>query len=421
MARSSKGGRGANGSGSIREITITKNGKTYRHWQGRYTLGYDPVTGKQKVGSISGKTQAEVAKKLREITAQIDLKTYTAPSKMTVEEWSTIWLRDYQVDVRPSTAFNYRRALERYIIPALGSMKLDKLTTSAIQSVYNELLNPKNGDQKPLKPKSVRDVHGVFHKMLEQAVLERRICFNPAKACKLPQAKPPDIKPLNEDQVMALLHAIEGHVHEYYYRIALFTGLRESELLGLTWDCIDFKTGVLTVKQQLRKSQEKGGSYYMSPTKNGKPRSITLPQSVVSYFQQQKAHLGALEENAGSLWIKEVTLYSQNDKGNRQYDLVFRNEIGDRLSYRTVYDCFKRIVKSLGFGETRIHDLRHTYAMIALESGDDVKTLQENLGHATPGFTLEKYGHSSERMKKTSAEHMENFIRSINPNEKNES
>lgn len=124
-----------------------------------------------------------------------------------------------------------------------------------------------------------------------------------------------------------------------------------------------------------------------------------------------------MEENAGSLWIKEVTLYSQDDKATRQYDLVFRNEIGDRLSYRTVYDCFKRIVKGLGFGETRIHDLRHTYAMIALESGDDVKTLQENLGHATPGFTLEKYGHSSERMKKSSAEHMETFIRSIKPSE----
>ena len=160
---------------------------------------------------------------------------------------------------------------------------------------------------------------------------------------------------------MALMNALEGHIHEYYYKIALFTGLRESELLGLTWDCIDFKTGVLTVKQQLRKAQEKGGGYYMSPTKNSKTRSITLPRSVVSYFQQQKAHLADLESNAGSLWIKKVTLYSMKDMKERQYDLVFRNEIGDRLSYRTVYDCFKRVVKALGFGDARIHDLRHPY------------------------------------------------------------
>ncbi len=109
-----------------------------------------------------------------------------------------------------------------------------------------------------------------------------------------------------------------------------------------------------------------------------KQNEVNLKASFQLHLKQQKAHLDALEENAGSLWIKEVTLFSQADKETRQYDLVFRNEIGDRLSYRTVYDCFKRIVKGLGFGETRIHDLRHPYVKLTTK-----KLLQKQKTQAT--------------------------------------
>ena len=94
MPRTSKSsGRGTNGAGSIRKITSTKNGKKYTYWQGRYTLGTDPLTGKQKQGSVSGKTQKEVAQKLRQITAEIDQGTFVAPNRLTVQEWLTQWRR----------------------------------------------------------------------------------------------------------------------------------------------------------------------------------------------------------------------------------------------------------------------------------------------------------------------------------------
>ena len=95
------------------------------------------------------------------------------------------------------------------------------------------------------------------------------------------------------------------------------------------------------------------------------------------------------------------------------YDLVFRNEVGDRLSYRTVYDCFKRVVARIGIPNARFHDLRHTYAVASIKSGDDIKTLQSNLGHSTAAFTLDVYGHITEQMRCDSADRMERFIQSV--------
>ena len=93
--------------------------------------------------------------------------------------------------------------------------------------------------------------------------------------------------------------------------------------------------------------------------------------------------------------------------------LVFSNQTGGYLSYRTVYDCFKRIVKRIGSPSTRFHDLRHTYAVACIKSGDDIKTVQENLGHATAAFTLDVYGHVTKQMKQDSAQRMEQFIQSV--------
>ena len=104
-----------------------------------------------------------------------------------------------------------------------------------------------------------------------------------------------------------------------------------------------------------------------------------------------------LQEKAKSLW-------------NNEYNLVFSNEIGSFLSYRTLYDCYKRIVASIGIPNARFHDLRHTYAATSLQNGDDIKTLQGNLGHATAAFTLDRYGHITDNMKNASAERMEAYM-----------
>ena len=389
MARKST--RNAQGGGTIRQ-------RPDGRWEARYTVGRDPGTGKQIQRSVYGSTQKEVRQKLAQITAAIDSGTYKEPCKMTLGQWLDIWQQDYLGGVKPATAFLYEQQIRLHIKPALGAVKLEELNAHTIQGLYNRLSRERDG--KPgLSPKSVKNVHGILHKALQQAVGVGYIRFNPSSACTLPRAEQKEIRPLDETQIGAFLNAIDGHRHELLYKVALFTGMREGELLGLGWDCVDFEQGTITIKRQLRREQKKGGQYYLTTPKNGKTRTIATAPSVMKLLRAQRAHQAEQRLKAGELW--------------EDTDMVFTNDTGGYLSYRTVYDCFKRIVTQMGIPSTRFHDLRHTFAVSSIRAGDDIKTVQGNLGHHTAAFTLDVYGHFTEEMKRDSAERMERYIKSV--------
>lgn len=401
--------RAANGDGSIRKKTLTRNGKTYEYWEARYTAGTDPLTGKQIQRTITGKTQKEVAQRLRQVTSELDLGSYVAPCKTTLAEWLMTWQDEYLGSIKESSRYNYKRDIELYIVPVLGSVKLDALNTTQIQKLYNSLTAP----PRSLSAKTVKDIHGVLHSALQQAVDNRLIRYNPSDACKLPKVLKKELRILAEDEIAAFLKEISGHAHEHLYRFSLFSGMREAEILGLTWDCVDFEHSTVTVKQQLRRHQEKGKGYYISSTKNTKSRIIKLAPSAMQELRLQKQKLEDMKQAASELWV-ETPMIDTPERGQLlPYDLVFRNNVGELLSYRTVYDCYKRVVAKLGIPELRFHDLRHSYAAAALRCGDDIKTLQENLGHATAAFTLNVYGHVTEQMKNASADRMEQFIQGL--------
>ena len=384
--------RNAAGAGSIRKKTVNRNGNTYEYWEARITTGYDPGTGKQIQRSITGKTQREVSQKLREVTTEIDRGIYQEPSKLTLNQWLATWSQEYLNSVKESTAFLYTENIRLYIAPALGAVRLEALTTPMIQHFYNQLVSGTK-DRNALSAKTVKNIHGVLHKALQQAVAIGYLRFNPSDACVLPRASKAKITPLEGDQIPAFLEEIKGHKHQVLYTVALFTGMREGEILGLMWNCVNFENNTILVDKQLRRSQEKGGGYYFSPPKNNKSRTITVAPSVMRLLRLHKQEQAAQRLAVGPGWVDP--------------SLVFTNEIGDRLSYRTVYDCFKRIMAKIDAPNVRFHDLRHTYAVMSLESGDDVKTVQENLGHHSASFTLDVYGHVTERMRKQSAERME--------------
>lgn len=171
----------------------------------------------------------------------------------------------------------------------------------------------------------------------------------------------------------------------------------QGELLGLSWRSVNFKDGTILIEQQLQLIK---GEYKIVSVKNDKARKITPAPYVMQLLQQRKAQQAADQLRAGSAW------------GN-EWKLVFTDELGHHYARQTVYGNFKRIVKRLGLDESRFHDLRHSYAVASLQSGDDVKTLQENLGHATAGFTLNQYDHVTEKMKQESAQRMEQFIKNV--------
>ena len=363
-------------------------------WEGRYTLGFDPNTGKQRQISIYGKTQKEIRQKLTRIAFEIDEGTYIEPNSIILEDWLRTWLRDYIGNVKPATVKSYTDHVELNIIPYLGKNQLGKLSAAMIQTLYNTLQR-----EKSLSPKTIKNVHGVLHRALDQALKLGYIRRNPLDGVTLPRIERAQVKAMEDDDLIRFLNAIKGNPYEYVFFVTVFTGLRQGEVLGLTWDCVNFDQHTLFINKQHGKA--KGTKEYVfSSLKNDKPRMIMAADGVMDVFKKQKARQQQWAESAGGSW-------------NNADNLVFTTEVGRYLSNQTVYLAFKKIVKSLGMEKVRFHDLRHTFAVNSLKAGDDIKTVQENLGHHTAAFTLDVYAHVTSGMKRDSAKRMESFLRSV--------
>lgn len=385
------GRKAASGAGTIRKKTVTRGGKQYTYWEARFTAGRDPGTGKQIQRSITGKTQKEVAQRLKAATMAVDEGTYTAPTKMTVGAWLDVWAADYLGGVKPATVQVYKNNIRLHIKPAMGAVGLSELRPHMVQKFVNGL---------GLSPASVRLAYKVLHQALEKAVKLGYIPRNPVADCELPRMEQKEIHPLEDEQSAALLQAVKGGRLELLVSVALFTGCRLSELLGLTWECVDFQKGTLLVCRQLSRPEHRAESGLFISPKNGKSRLITPAPSVLKTLKEQRRRQAEMQIKAGPLW--------SNPSG-----LVFTDQIGGPLLQQTVEGWFSAAVKAAGLEGVRFHDLRHTYAVNSIRAGDDIKTIQGNLGHASAGFTLDRYGHFTERMKQDSAARMEGFIKAV--------
>ena len=182
--------------------------------------------------------------------------------------------------------------------------------------------------------------------------------------------------------------------------VTLFTGLRQGEVCGLMWDCVDLEAGRILVKRQLQSPRKKGDPYTLTTTKNGKGRSLTVAPFVVAALRRSRRQQLENRLKYGPCW--------------EESGFVFTDDLGAHLKPKAVYQGFKRIADEIGIPEARFHDLRHSYAVASLRSGDDIKTVQENLGHATAAFTLNNYAHVTEQMKRDSAARMVQFIKAVN-------
>jgi integrase len=259
------------------------------------------------------------------------------------------------------------------IKPGLGALKLEGLTPHVIQIYCNDL------SREGLAPKTVKNVHGILHKCLQQAVINGYIKNNPADSTVLPRINRRDIKPLDETQISTFLKTIQGHEYSDLFTVTLFTGMREGEALGLLWDCVDLESGTLKVDKQLQLIRGSRGQYQMVPTKNSKSRTITLAPSVVKILRnvrrkqlENKMLYGAAWENSG---------------------FVFTNELGHHLFASTVYKSFKRVMEEIGSPETRFHDLRHSYCTWLRDSGIDIHQAIIWMGHADEKMILRIYDH----------------------------
>ncbi|MDD6239454.1 MAG: site-specific integrase [Oscillospiraceae bacterium] len=379
--------RGASGGGTIRK-------RSDGRWEARYSLGFDPKTGKQVQKSIYGKTQGEVRKKLSAIVVQIDTGTYVEPSRVPLGSWLDTWLKDYTGNLKPATKSAYEEHIRVHLKPYLGNVMMSNLTTQMAQRLYNMLQQDKG-----LSPKSIKNIHGVFHKAIAQAIKLGYLRNNPLDAVILPRVEKRQIKAMEDSDMAAFLAAIKGHPYENILFVTVFTGLRQGEVLGLTWDCVSFENNTLLINKQHNKAKGEK-EYKFSSLKNDRVRMLTVAEDVMDVLRRQKTQQDEWAEVLG-------------DAFHNEDNLVFTNEYGRFVANQAVYRNYKKIMEKIGLGNMRFHDLRHTYAVNSLKAGDDIKTVQENLGHATAAFTLGTYAHATIGMKRESAKRMEQYIQSL--------
>ena len=357
-------------------------------WEGRY-YGAD---GKQH--SVYGSSKSEVKNKLAAKRTEISQGGSITETDLTVAQWGREWLDNFKANrVKHSTMDNYETYFRLHIVPYIGDIKVKDLTTLNVQRLYLRL------EKKGLSPKSIHDVHGMVHGMLEKAVKMELLRRNVSCNCELPRVIKHEMYPLSKEEVGRFMDLAKNDKYYLMMRFDFFTGLRESELIGLSWDCVDFDKHTLRVYRQfvrIASGPDKGKMMYM-PLKNGKERTITLTTTAMNALREAKRKQSEMRLRAGSSWENE-------------HNMIFTRENGRFVRFKTLYVHFKEIVKKMGRPEVRFHDVRHTFATLSLQSHVDPKTLSEALGHATVAFTLDVYGHSNEDMKQEAADKLEQLI-----------
>ena len=384
-------GRANNGSGTI----ITHNGRA-KPFQVQIT-----VDGKRKSGGYF-ESHEEAAAALRALTSSVDQGTYIEPQKMKLAEWMKIWLQDYCGHVAHGTLILYQGYSKNHITPGLGQVQLCKLTPHQVQHFINTLKYKGKKADKEMSYKTRKNVHGCLSAALEKAVEIKYIKDNPATGCSIPRdddaETSEEVNPFTSEELDSFLKAIDGTLYEDIYTFALNTGMRLSEILGLRWSRFDEKKAKIKIDCQLTMIRAKGEKRTLAPTKNKKTRSFKVASSVVALLKLQKVKQAANRLKAGAGWQYEID------------DLIFTDEYGHTIPHASVEHEFAEVCTGAGITGHRFHDLRHTFATLALQHHADVKTLSEALGHYSVAFTLDVYGHVSEEMSDNFASLMEGII-----------
>ena len=273
--------RRANGEGNIRK---RKDGR----WEGRYTAGYDSESGKRVIKNVLGRTQAEVKEKLKVAIAEGQRLDISKAGSYTVATWVWTWYEIYaEPRIRPNTREYYTNYIENHIVPGIGKIMLNKLTTIQIQRFYNNL--QKNGrvqrkgypelKNKSLSPRVVRGVHTLLSNCLDQAVAERLILVNPTQSCKLPKLEKKEMRILPQEKTGMYLAEAERRGLLAAFYLELTTDLRRGELLALLWTDLDTEVRTISVTKQVNRIK---GKLVVSPPKmQNSVRTLAIPQQAV--------------------------------------------------------------------------------------------------------------------------------------------
>lgn len=353
-----KNTRASNGMGSIRQ-------RPDGRWEARYTT----PDGKQR--SIYAKSEKLVTEKLRGELHDLDTGHWREPSKMTVAEWMEIWLRDYQTHTTPRTVKIYSDHVRLHINPVIGGIKMPKVSPIHVRRVISAM------SEKGLSPTYIHHCHGVLSVSFNAAIESGVIKTNPARGIKTPRRVKKKFTIVDRELIPDFIDAAMEDINGRAMVFLFMTGLRAAEERGLKWEDIDLETGSMNVERQLvvRSTTE------FALPKDGSVRTIELTPEAIDLLKKHKKAQAELRLKAGEKWL-DTDITS---------DLVFRSARGWFIAESVLHKAIRAVGVKIGLPDLHPHDLRHSYAVAALRSGVDVKTVQHNLGHKNAAMTLDTY------------------------------
>lgn len=335
-------------------------------WMGRVTL----ANGKRH--AFYGKTKDEVKEQLLDALKNRKDDRPIISTKQTVAQFLTQWLETTKPTIRLSTFVRYEEYVRLHTLPELGKVKLARLTPQHLQKLY--ALKLAGG----LSPMTVRHLHAIMHRALGQALRWGMVAVNVAEAVDPPRTKRQEIKTLTPEEARMLIGASQGTRFEGLYMLAISTGLRQGEMLGLRWKDVDLEAGSVQVVGSLQRSHH--GLAISEPKTASSRRKVILTDAAKNVLRQHRIRQMEERLKAGPLW---------EDNG-----LVFPNEMGKPMDAGNLLRrYFSPLLKKAGLAHIRFHDLRHSAATILLSQGINPKVIQEMLGHSSITLTLDTYSH----------------------------
>jgi integrase len=324
-------------------------GSIFKRKDGRWAASITLENHKRK--TFYGKTKKEVQERLKKAQLEQHQGTFIVRAQQTIAHYLNDWL------------------------------EVHKLTAQHLEKLYIEKL------EEGLSPTTVTAIHTMLHTALEKAVRLGLISRNVCDLVSPPRKIQKEIKPLSPQQVLQLLEAAKGHPQETLFILALTTGMRRGELLGLKWQDIDFEKGVLQVRRALTRMPTGLGYKETEPKTKMSRRSIVLISFAIEALKKHRARQLEMKSRVGEAW--------------QEHDYVFCTPIGTHLSPgHDVLVQLKILLKKAGLPEIRFHDLRHSTATLLLSKGVHPKVVQEILGHSEISMTMDTYSHVLPTMQK---------------------
>jgi integrase len=341
--------------------------------------------------SHTAKNQQACRDWIRKIKDQIDQGLTYDDERTTLGKFMEGWLTIKSSQLRIASREQYFRVYRSYIKPQLSSIRLKDLSSGRIQGLYDDLFKDGLGAQ------TIRVVHVVLHMCLEQAKQLGLVARNPAEYCKVPKSPKVEMTIWDEDQVNKFLIFIHGHKNENLYYIALATGMRRGELLGLKWQDVDWVNHRILVRRQVC-NPEGGGFVFQAPKTTLGVRSVQLGTGLIQRLRAQLGNIDIMRGISRDKW--------------QDYDLMFPSLLGKPLYGNNVSIEFQELVKQSGLPHIRFHDCRHTAASILLSRGIPPVIVAGMLGHSISTL-LSTYAHFIPDMQDEAARVMDEVTSSI--------